>query len=177
KKPSPLAPFYRIFNKIFGRATNGYLGITGVLVRRSILSLVAVGAFGLLTVLSVGKLPTGFVPAEDQGIIMMNVALPNAASQVRTDEVVRQVEKILADQEGVDQFNAVIGISFLSNAYTSNVASFFVRLKPWDERGELTDEVISKQINQKVSQIPEAVIFAFSIPPIPGFGNASGVKF
>lgn len=176
-KPSPLAPFYRMFNKVFGKATDGYLSITRIVVRRSILAVVAVGGFSLLTVLTVGKLPTGFVPPEDQGIIMLNVALPNAASQVRTDEVVRKVEEILSKQEGVDQYNAVIGISFLSNAYTSNVASFFVRLKPWAERGELTDAVISRQLNMKVAQIPEAVIFAFSIPPIPGFGNASGVKF
>jgi len=176
-RPSPLAPLYRLFNKAFGAATDGYLSLTRILVRRTILALVAVAAFGLGTVLVVGDLPSGFVPPEDQGIIMVNVALPNAASQERTDAVVRKVEAILAGQEGIDQYNAIVGISFLADAYTSNVGSFFIRLKPWDERGELTDEVIIRQINAKASQIAEGVVFAFQMPSIPGFGNAGGVKF
>ena len=176
-KPSPLAPFYKLFNKAFGAATTGYLSITRILVRRSILSLVAVLAFGLGAYIVVGDLPSGFVPPEDQGIIMVNVALPNAASQERTNEVVKKVEAILANQDGVEQYNAIVGISFLSDAYTSNVGSFFIRLDPWDERGELTDVKIIQQINAKASQIPEAVVFAFQMPSIPGFGNAGGVKF
>ena len=176
-KPSPLAPFYRIFNKVFGAATTGYLSITRILVRRTILSLVAVAAFGLGAFFVVDGLPTGFVPPEDQGIIMMNVALPDAASQERTDAVVQKVEAILEQQEGIEQYNAIVGISFLSDAYTPNVGSFFIRLDPWEERGELIDEEIIRQINAKVAQIPEAVIFAFQMPSIPGFGNAGGVKF
>lgn len=177
EKPSPLAPFYKIFNRIFGKATDGYMGITGVLVRRSIFSLLAVVIFGVLTVLTIGKLPTGFVPPEDQGIIMVNVALPNASSLERTDKVVKDVEKVLAAQPGVEQYNSIVGLSILADAYTPNVASFFIRLDPWEERGELTDAVIAQQINAKVASMPEAMIFAFAIPPIPGFGNASGVKF
>lgn len=176
KKPL-LAPFYSLFNKVFGSVTNGYLSITRIIVRRSILSIVAVGGFAVLTVLTVGKLPSGFVPAEDQGIIMINVALPNAASLERTDAVIRRIEGMLAKQEGIDQYNAVIGVSFLADAYTSNVGSFFVRLKPWKERGDLTDAVIIRQLNAKMSKIAEGVCFGFSIPTIPGFGNAGGVKF
>lgn len=176
-KPSPLAPFYKIFNKMFGGVTKGYLNITRIVVRKAILSLIAVAVFGFGTIAVLGDLPSGFVPQEDQGIIMVNVALPNAASQQRTDEVVAKVEKILAAQEGVEQYNAIVGISFLADAYTSNVGSFFIRLDPWEERGDLTDVEIIKQINMKASQIAEGVVFAFQMPPIPGFGNAGGVKF
>lgn len=177
QRPSPLAPVYRLFNKAFGRLTDRYLGVAQLLVRRSVLSLVAVAAFAVLTLLVAGRVPQGFVPSEDQGIVMVNVALPEAASQERTDAVVQRMEELLAAQPGVDQYNAVIGVSFLADAYTSNVASFFVRLKSWGDRGDLTDAQIIQQINMKARQIPEAQIFAFQPPTIPGFGSASGVKF
>jgi len=182
KKPDPnkrsfLQGFYDLFNKAFGKTTNGYLSIVRIMVRRSILSLVAIAAFTAGTVWVVGGLPSGFVPDEDQGIIMVNIALPDAASQQRTNEVAKKVEAILGAQKGIDQFNAVVGISFLTDAYTPNVGSFFVRLKDWGERGELTDKVIMKQLNAKFAQIPEAIVFAFAMPSLPGFGNASGVKY
>lgn len=176
-KPSPLAPFYRVFNNVFGRFTNGYMSVVTRLVRKSVLAIVGVVVFAVLTGLTVTNLPSGFVPAEDQGIIMVNVALPNAASQPRTDAVVRKVEQILAKQEGVESYISVVGVSFIADASTSNVASMFVRLKDWEERKDLIDTKIIAELNAAFRSIPEAVVFSFSTPPIPGFGNASGVKF
>lgn len=176
-KRSWLTPLYERFNAMFGRITTGYVTLASRFVRRSVLSLIAVAAFAAGTVWMVDHVPSGFVPTEDQGIVMMNVALPDAASQERTDAVVRQVEAVLASQDGVDQYNAVLGVSFLADAYTSNVASFFIRLKPWEERGSLTDKRIIEELHRKTSKIPQASIFAFQMPAIPGFGSASGVKF
>ncbi len=172
-----LSPLYSGFNALFGRLTSGYVGLASRFVRRSVFALIAVAAFAAGTVWMVDHVPSGFVPTEDQGIVMMNVALPDAASQQRTDEVVRKVEAILASQQGIDQYNAVLGVSFLADAYTSNVASFFIRLKPWQERGALTDQRIIDEIHRKTAGIPQASIFAFQMPSIPGFGSASGVKF
>lgn len=176
-KPSPLAPFYRAFNSVFGKFTSGYLTVATRLVRKSILAVVAVISFALLTGITVSNLPSGFVPAEDQGIIMVNIALPNAASQPRTDAVVRKVESILAKQEGVESYTSVVGVSFIADASTSNVASMFVRLKDWEERKDLKDTKIVGLLNAAFGSIPEAVVFSFSLPPVPGFGNASGLKF
>ncbi|MFN5876032.1 MAG: efflux RND transporter permease subunit, partial [Ignavibacteria bacterium] len=176
-KPSPLAPFYRAFNNVFGKFTSGYLTVATRLVRKSILAVVAVISFALLTGITVTNLPSGFVPAEDQGIIMVNIALPNAASQPRTDAVVRKVESILAKQEGVESYTSVVGVSFIADASTSNVASMFVRLKDWEERKDLIDTKIVGLLNAAFRSIPEAAVFSFSLPPVPGFGNASGLKF
>jgi len=177
EKPSPLSKFYGLFNRLFGRFTDGYLAVVGRLVRRSALSLMAIAAFTALTGVTLSQLPSGFVPSEDQGIIMVNVALPNAASQQRTDEVMRKVESILSKQPGVESYTSVVGVSFIADASTSNVASVFVRLKDWKERKDLVDTKIISSLNAAFSQIPEGIVFSFGTPPIPGFGNASGIKF
>jgi len=177
EKPSPLSKFYGLFNRLFGRFTDGYLAVVGRLVRRSVLSLVAIAAFTALTGVTLSQLPSGFVPSEDLGIIMVNVALPNAASQQRTDEVMRKVESILSKQPGVESYTSVVGVSFIADASTSNVASVFVRLKDWKERKDLVDTKIISSLNAAFSQIPEGIVFSFGTPPIPGFGNASGIKF
>jgi len=97
-KKNILKPFYNLFNKAFGKTTEGYLSVTRILVRRTILSVVAVSAFGIGTYFAVGSLPSGFVPEEDQGVIMVNVALPNGASLERTDAVLKKAEAVLAKQ-------------------------------------------------------------------------------
>jgi HAE1 family hydrophobic/amphiphilic exporter-1 len=173
---SPLKKFYRGFNKVFGISTNGYLSVARIFVRKSVLSLVAVGAFVGFAVLTVGALPGGFVPDEDQGLFMIQVQLPKAASLQRTDAVSKQVEAILAKQEGIDSYNLIGGMSLLTNTFTSNSASFLVRLKPWEERegDALHVKGIMKSLQAQFAGIPEAVIFPFVPPTIPGFGAAGG---
>lgn len=172
----PLKAFYRWFNRVFGRATTGYLGVTRSIVRKSVLSVVGVGAFALLSIITVGQIPSGFVPDEDQGIFLANVMLPNAASLERTDAVCSKIEKILAQHPAIESYNTVGGLSFLTNAYTSNVASFLIRLKPWEERKSADDHVkaIMKRLNRQFMAIPEAVTFCYAPPTIPGFGAAGG---
>ncbi|MBK6290152.1 MAG: multidrug efflux RND transporter permease subunit [Ignavibacteria bacterium] len=172
----PLKAFYRWFNKIFGRTTDGYISIVRLVVRKSVLALVAVVGFAVLAVLTMGRVPSGFVPDEDQGIFLANVMLPNASSLERTDALCAQIEKILAAQPGIESYNTVGGLSFLTNAYTPNVASFLVRLKPWSERDspELHAKSIMKTLNRKFMALPEAIVFCFAPPTIPGFGAAGG---
>lgn len=172
----PLKAFYRWFNRVFGATTNGYVRVAGLFVRKAVFALIGVVAFSVLAVFTMGRVPSGFVPDEDQGIFLVNVMLPNASSLERTDAVCRQIEKILATQEGVESYNTVGGLSFLTNAYTSNVASFLVRLKPWEERPgkALNVKGIMLGLNRKFAMIPEAVTFCFAPPTIPGFGAAGG---
>lgn len=167
------------FNKAFDASTNAYLRIATMLARKAILSLllmgiVAVGAGGFAKVI-----PGGFVPDEDQGILMINVQLPNASSLERTRQVCRKVDAILERTPGVERFNVIGGMSFLSGTFTPNSASYFVRLKDWKERTTPDTQLagILKRLGGELMKIPEAIAFPFTPPSLPGFGAAGGFNF
>src|SRR5262249_41591359 len=156
----------------------GYVGWSRILVRRSILALIAVvvagvGAGGLGRIL-----PRGFVPDEDQGIFMINVQLPPASSLQRTDKGMRQVEALLEHTDGVESYSAIGGLGMLTNSFSPEFGSFFVRLRPWGERGshELHVNGIMQHLRPQLAAIPEALIFSFMPPVIPGFGAAGGFR-
>jgi HAE1 family hydrophobic/amphiphilic exporter-1 len=121
-------------------------------------------------------LPGGFVPEEDLGIFLVHMQLPSAASLQRTGEVARVVEEAIAEEELVDSYNTLLGTNFLSNANTPYVATFAVRLKPWEERGGDEGDVraIMARLQQRLQGMSEAVIFPYTPPTIPGFGAAGG---
>ena len=123
------------------------------------------------------KLPTSFIPEEDQGFLLANVQLPAAASLERTDAVAKKVEAILAKTEGVKAASTIVGFSLLSRVSSTYNAFMFVQLKPWSERegAALEAPSILRNLNRALAaQVPEATAFAFSPPAIPGFGNAGG---
>ena len=173
---SPLRLFYKWFNFGFSRTTNGYLRMVGRLARRATLSLAAIAGVALMG----GKLstivPSGFVPIEDQGILMANMQLPNAASLERTSEVAKRVEEILQTTPGVESYNALGGMSILSGTYTPNTATFFIRLKPWEDRTTPETQLrgLVMSLRKRMGAIPEAVVFPFVPPSLPGFGVAGG---
>jgi hydrophobe/amphiphile efflux-1 (HAE1) family protein len=176
-KKTLLTPFYRIFNRAFGAGTNGYISLAGFFVRKLIVSVVLVGGIVFLTVRLIGRIPQGFIPEEDQGYIMVNAMLPDASSLERSDAVMRKVEAILAENEGVEGYNTITGFSLLTSAYSSNMGFFFVQLKPWEERktAELHSSGIVAALNREFArQIPEASIAAFGPPAIPGLGTGAG---
>jgi HAE1 family hydrophobic/amphiphilic exporter-1 len=125
------------------------------------------------------KIPSSFLPDEDQGYLYINLQLPNAASLQRTDEVARQIEESLAKTPGVQYTTSVIGFSLLSFVRTSYNGFFFVTLKPWDERKsrDVQLQEIKQRINRSLSQIPEGIAFSFSPPSIPGVGTSGGFTF
>ena len=125
----------------------------------------------------VQRIPGGFVPEEDQGYILVNALLPDAASLERTDAVMKKVEKILEEHEAVEGFNTISGFSLLTGAYSSNMGFFFVQLKPWEERHspELVSFGVVNALNRAFAQqIPEAGVIAFGPPAIPGLGTGAG---
>ena len=175
----PLNAFFRWFNRVFGKATNWYVRGAAILVRKAVLSLVLV-AIVLGAALLIGKqLPGGFVPNEDQGIFMVNLQLPNGSSLERTAATVDKVEKLLASTPGVDAYNSIGGLGLLTNSFQSNYASFFCRLKPWDERtsDDLQLPVILGGLQKKLAALPDGVAFPFIPPTISGFGAAGGFNF
>ena len=173
---SPLRWFYRGFNRVFDATTRGYVGVTGALARKATLSLVLIAAVGAGGGLLAGRIPAGFVPMEDQGILLANVQLPRAASLERTREVTTKVEQVLRETAGVESFNVIGGMSFLSGTFAPNTASFFIRLKPWAERTtpETSLRGIVTRLAGRLRAIPEAVAFPFAPPTLPGFGASGG---
>ncbi len=133
-KKTLLTPFYNFFNKWFGRGTDVYVSFAGILVRKMFRSLAFIGVLIYLIVALVQRIPAGFVPEEDQGYIMVNAQLPDAASLERTDAAMRKAEAILQKNESIEGFNTISGYSLLTSAYSSNMGFFFVQLKPWHDR-------------------------------------------
>ncbi|HKO45312.1 MAG TPA: multidrug efflux RND transporter permease subunit [Pyrinomonadaceae bacterium] len=174
----PVGAFFRGFNKVFDVTTNGYVHVARLLVRRSIITIAIVGVVVVGALFFARRLPAGFIPDEDQGILGVNVQLPNGASLARTSAVLKQVEEILAKTEGIESFQTVGGYGVVTNTYQPNYGSLFARLHPWEERkGDLHVKGIMAKLQQEFSKIPEAVVFAFNIPTLSGFGAASGFNF
>jgi HAE1 family hydrophobic/amphiphilic exporter-1 len=179
-KRTLLTPFYEWFNRVFGRTTEAYVSFAGILIRKMARSMVfLVVLVGLIAVI-VQRIPTGFVPEEDQGYILIQATLPDAASLERSDAVMRKVEAILKKNEGVEGFNTVTGFSLVTGAYSTNMGFFFVQLKPWEERktAETHASGVVAALNRAFAQqIPEAAVAAFGPPAIPGLGTGAGFTF
>jgi hydrophobic/amphiphilic exporter-1 (mainly G- bacteria), HAE1 family len=174
-----LQRFFDWFNGVFERTTNGYVRWSGVLVRRSVLALVAVVIFGVAGMYFGNRVPTSFLPDEDQGYLYINMQLPNSASLERTQAASTQVEKILKDMPGVRYATSVIGFSLLSYVNTSYNAFYFVTLKPWGDREdrEVQYQEIKARLNRQLGKLPQGTAFSFSPPPIPGVGTSGGFTF
>jgi HAE1 family hydrophobic/amphiphilic exporter-1 len=171
--------FFAHFNRLFGRATEIYVRISKLFIRRSGLTMILLLLFALLALAFGKKIPTSFLPDEDQGFFYVNLQLPNAASLQRTDAVCRKVESILAQTPGVRYTTTIAGFSLLSGVQSAYSGFFFVTLNPWEERKALAEkyQVLKGRLNLNLIQIPEATAFAFSPPSIPGLGVAGGVTF
>jgi hydrophobic/amphiphilic exporter-1 (mainly G- bacteria), HAE1 family len=175
----PLGMFFRGFNRVFNKLTNGYVSCCAFLIRKVWIALLLLVAFAAAAGWFGSRLPTSFLPQEDQGYFYLNVQLPVASSLQRTDEVCKKIEAILKETPGVETFNMVVGFSMLSFSNTTFNAFSFVMLKPWGERDPegLTADVIMRRLNQRLAGLMEAQAFAFSPPAIPGVGTSGGITF
>ncbi len=166
--------FYRGFNKVFGSVTNKYLSGAGFFARKSI----RVVALLVITVIVAGflglKVPPGFVPEEDMGYLLVNVATPPASSLQRTDEVTRKVEAILAKEESLLAYTTINGFSLLTGSNLPSNGFIFVSLKPWEER-EMTAKQLADKLNKIFgAKITNATVMAFGPPAIQGLGASAG---
>jgi HAE1 family hydrophobic/amphiphilic exporter-1 len=168
--------FYRGFNRVYDRMERGYSRLIGSLVRNSGLSvmvaliLIAIGGYGL------SRVPTGFIPIEDQGYLLAAVQLPDGAALDRTQRVMDRVQDIVSKTPGVEQVMTIAGISALdSSSSLANAGVAYLILKEWSERGKGEDLLsLFNGLNQRLSVIPEARILVVPPPPIQGIGNAAG---
>jgi len=175
-KKTLLTPFYNGFNKVFGWTTDRYVSFAGILARKMFRSLAFIGVLLFVIVGLVRNIPAGFVPEEDQGFLLVNALLPDAASLERTDAVMRKAEAVLKNNHHVDGYNTISGFSLLTGAYSSNMGFFFVQLKEWKERGrEHTAAAVTAELNRAFGEeIREGAVIAFGPPAIPGLGTGAG---
>jgi HAE1 family hydrophobic/amphiphilic exporter-1 len=168
--------FYRAFNAVYGRLERGYVGLVGRLAAHSglvsvvALALIAVGFYGF------ARVPTGFLPIEDQGYMLASVQLPDGASLERTQKVLDRVSAIAHQTPGVVQVVTIAGISVLDNsASLANAGVAYIILKPWAERGAGEDlRSLYLGLNQSLGAIEDARTLVVPPPPIQGIGNAAG---
>lgn len=168
--------FYRGFNSIYDRIERGYSSFIDRMVRHSNISLIialiliAIGGYGL------SRVPTGFIPIEDQGYLLAAVQLPDGAALDRTQRVLDQVTEIAGKTPGVAQVIGISGISALDNSSSlANAGVAYLILKDWEARGpgeDLRSLVVG--LNRKLEAVTEARIFVLPPPPIQGIGNAAG---
>ncbi|RIY01414.1 efflux RND transporter permease subunit [Aureimonas flava] len=175
---APKNRFFRGFNRGFDAVTRGYERVTGGIVTRPLRVLLVFGLICGGTALLFARLPSSFLPAEDQGVLMTQIELPVGATQARTLEVLRQVEQFYLTKEkaDVDAVFATQGFSFGGSG--QNLAMAFVKLKPFDERTGTGQDAasIAGRAMQAFAGIRDARVVALSPPALPGMGQSGGFE-
>ena len=177
RRKGPLAHFFDWFNKFFGKTTDKYVSTSGVLIHKSGLTMIALGVVAVLAVFVGNRLPSGFLPEEDQGYLFVAMQLPDAASLQRTDSAVQKVTKAFLETPGIEGVIGVDGFSLLTQTQSTNSAFFFVSLKPWDQRKSREQQIqaIQASVQRKLMGVSEGLAFSFPPPAIPGIGTSGGV--
>ena len=171
--------FFKGFNRFFDAFSNGYSRLVGRLIRMTVVVLVLYAGLNGLNILAFEKVPTGFIPQQDQGYLILYAQLPDAASLARTEDVVQQATRIMLETPGVKHVNAYAGFSILSGASQSNVATLFARLDGFEQRAghaDLHANAVIKSLEQRLAQVEGARIAVFAPPPIRGMSSVGGFK-
>jgi hydrophobic/amphiphilic exporter-1 (mainly G- bacteria), HAE1 family len=174
-----LGKFFAWFNRVFGRATEGYVNWCSVLVRRLGVTIAVLLVFAVLAGFFGSKLPKSFLPEEDQGYLFVSLQLPDASSLQRTSAAAAKVEQILLKTPGVQHVTTVVGFNMLSGVQNTYNAFFWVTLKEWKERKAPDEQywAIKIHLNVALREISEGATVAFPPPAIPGVGASGGATF
>jgi len=177
RRPGPMQKFFNAFNRLFGRTTDKYVSTSGVLIHKSGLTMLVLAAIAVLAVFVGGRLPSGFLPQEDQGYLFVAMQLPDAASLQRTDAAAQRITKALLQTPGIQGVVGVDGFSLLTQTQSTNTAFFFVSLKPWGVRKSKAEQIqaIQASVQQKLAGVSDGIAFSFPPPAIPGIGTSGGV--
>jgi HAE1 family hydrophobic/amphiphilic exporter-1 len=172
--------FYRGFNRVYDKAESAYARLIGRMVGRSGLMVVIGLVLSGVGVWGIARLPTAFIPNEDQGYLMIVAQLPDGAALGRTTAALDWASQVARDTPGVENVIAISGLSALDNfADLSNAGVSFVVLKPWDERGKATHTdilSIAEHLQNALAAAPDGRLFVVPPPPIQGIGNAGGLQ-
>ncbi|WP_459557557.1 efflux RND transporter permease subunit [Lacunimicrobium album] len=167
------------FNQFFDFGTNIYTKSVGLMLRVTPIVLIAYGGLLFLTYETFHRTPTGFIPSQDKGYLLVDLRLPDASSLQRTADVVGMVEKSAKKVAGVKETIAVAGQSLLQNASAPNFGSLYLMLDSFEHRRspELSADGIAAAIQDCLrSEIPDAIVSVFGAPPVEGLGTAGGFK-
>ena len=169
---------YRGFNAAFGATERAYVGLVGAMTRRSGVMVLLALLLVLVAVLGLARVPTAFLPDEDQGYLIVSAQLPDGAAKERTDAVMQQISGIAKKVPGVDHVVAISGISVLDNfASLANAGVAFVVLNDWNDRLKQKGQdlpSITQNLNRSLQAVTQAMVFALAPPPIQGIGNVGG---
>jgi hydrophobe/amphiphile efflux-1 (HAE1) family protein len=176
KKKNLLQKFFNGFNKVYNRTETGYGRMVTHMVKRKALTIGVLLLFCFAT-WGVSKfLPSGFIPAEDQSMIYVNVTTPPGSTVERTEEVLDAVQRAIGKEESIDNISTLAGYSLMSDVTGASYGMAMINLKTWDERSETMQGII-QHLKVKTAHIADAVIEYFEPPTVPGFGNAGGFEF
>ncbi len=169
--------FFRLFNNAFNQTTDWYARIVSLAVRRIAIMMILFVGLVVLTGVLYNRVPTGFLPLEDDGLVLVNVQMPDGATLDRTNDTVKQAGKFIDETDGVLSWGALVGYSMI-DAARSNLATIFVPLKPWEERlaKGRSREVIMKELSAKFQKIYDGTVFTYTLPPVIGLGTGGGFE-
>jgi HAE1 family hydrophobic/amphiphilic exporter-1 len=175
RKKTPINRFIDWFNRGFEKLTGHYTNLLEKVIDRrvftfGILIAFALGIFGISS-----KLPSGFIPAEDQGMLYAIIQTPPGSTLERTNDISQRLQQLAKDVPGIESISTLAGYEVLTEGRGSNAGTCLISLKPWSERKESIHDVI-ESLEKKAKQIPGATIEFFEPPAVPGYGAAGGFQ-
>ncbi|MDF7815963.1 efflux RND transporter permease subunit [Runella sp. MFBS21] len=173
RKKTIIDRFIDAFNRGFEKLTGRYVGLLRLIVNRRVVTWGILLAFGIGIFGITAKLPSGFIPSEDQGMIYAIVQTPPGSTLERTNDITRKLQAIAEKVEGIQSVSALAGYEVLTEGRGSNAGTCLINLKPWDERKHTVNEIIY-ELEERAKVIPGATIEFFDPPAVPGYGAAGG---
>jgi HAE1 family hydrophobic/amphiphilic exporter-1 len=173
KRRTPLALFLRMFDRGVEKVTGGYVAFLRPVVTRRFFTMAIVGAFGAGIVLVNAKLPAGFIPLEDQGMIYAVLQTPPGSTIEYTNSKSRELQEIAHKIPGVGSISSLAGYEVLTEGRGSNAGTCLINLKPWGER-EMTSKEIIEELEQECRKMSNVKLEFYEPPAVPGFGAAGG---
>jgi hydrophobic/amphiphilic exporter-1 (mainly G- bacteria), HAE1 family len=173
RKRTPVNRFLDGFNNTFNRGQGRYMQLLGGIVTRRGLTFLVLGVFCAAIWFLNGKVPSGFIPNEDQGMFYAIIQTPPGSSLERTNEIAERLQKIAEGIDGISSVSALAGYEILTEGTGSNAGTCLINLKSWEDRKESVQEII-KELEEKSKDISGANIEYFMPPAVPGYGAAGG---
>lgn len=175
KKKGIIDKFFKKFNIILEKVTNGYVKILSRFATRTTVTFGLLILFIALIGLTSKFLPSGFIPMEDQGVAYVSVTTPQGATVERTEKVLDEITTVAKKIDGVENVTTLAGYSVVTEIAGSSYGMAMINLKDWSERDKSVEDFI-KELSEKTQGISDAEIEVFAPPTVPGFGNASGFE-
>jgi len=175
KKRTPITIFLDKFNNLFTKGAGKYEKMLNKTVKKKTFTLPLLLAFCACTFFLSNSLPSGFIPAEDQGMIYAIIQTPPGSTLERTNQIAKELLRESEDIDGVQSVSSLAGYEILTEGTGSNSGTCLINLKSWEDRSESAAEIIEK-LEEKAKNIPGANIEFFQPPSIPGYGAAGGFE-